>query len=123
MKLDPDTASARYMIRSYDPGVITINDDQLTTSCVVMADTLIKDWRPQSIDALIDSDFSVITALEPEIVLLGTGRRLKFPPAKLVAPLTDNQIGVEIMDTHAACRCYCVLVAEQRRVAAALLIS
>ena len=61
-------------------------------------------------------------ALEPEIVLLGTGDRQHFPHPRLLAPLTERRIGVEVMDTRAACRTFNILVAEGRRVAAALVI-
>ena len=63
-----------------------------------------------------------LLASAPEIVLLGTGTRLQFPPAAVLRPLIDARVGYEIMDTGAACRTYSILMAEGRRVLAALIV-
>jgi uncharacterized protein len=61
-------------------------------------------------------------ALDAELVLIGTGRSLQFPPAEALRPLIEARLGFEIMDTQAACRTYNILMAENRRVAAALIL-
>lgn len=122
MKLEFDQASATYLIRSYRPGVIVVNDMELTTSCIITPHTLVRDWQPRSLPELQSKDLWAITDLHPDIILLGTGERLRFPDPGLITPLMEQQIGVEIMDTAAACRGYSVLIAEQRSVAAALII-
>jgi uncharacterized protein len=87
-----------------------------------MPQRLVRDWPPQRIEQATLADFRAIAALEPEIVLLGSGRGLRFPPAALLAPLYERGIGVEVMDTGAACRTYNILVTEGRIAAAALIM-
>lgn len=121
MKLEFDFGSAEYVIRSCRRGAVVVNEETLEASCIVMPDRLIRDWHPQSVIDLRPQDIADLIALEPDVVLLGTGLRLQFPPAGLLAPLAEGGIGVEVMATDAACRAYAVLMAEGRRVAAALL--
>ena len=78
-------------------------------------------WEAASFEALSEEHFAGLAALAPEIVLLGTGPRLRFPHPRLTRPLTGARIGLEVMDLNAACRTYNILVSEDRRVAAALL--
>ena len=73
-------------------------------------------------DALEESDFSRIAALGCEVLLFGTARLQRFPHPSLLQPLMLARIGVEVMDTAAACRTYNILMAEGRKVAAALLL-
>lgn len=122
MKLELDAATGRYQIRSYSQASITVNEQVLTRSCVIMPDTLITQWPPQSFAELMPEHFAMIADIGPEIVLLGTGRVTRFPGAAVIAPLLSRHIGFEALDTAAACRSYSVLVAEGRRVAAALLM-
>jgi uncharacterized protein len=72
---------------------------------------------------LAEAHFEVIAGLEPEIVLLGTGGRQRFPRPSLLRSLLARGVGVEIMDTAAACRTYNIIMLEGRRVAAALLLA
>jgi hypothetical protein len=73
-----------------------------------------------SVPQFLAEDFAAIAALKPEIVLLGTGEKLRFPNPRIFAPLREAKIGFEVMDTQAACRTYNILLAESRKVAAAL---
>ena len=73
-------------------------------------------------EPLASTHLNAALALQPEVVLLGTGARLHFPPAEVLRPLIEAGIGYEIMDTSAACRTYDILMAEGRRVLAALVI-
>lgn len=123
MRLQLDNADAAYVIRGYDSGRIFVNDEALTRSCIVMPDRLVRDWPPQHLGEARAEHFQIVAELGPEIVLFGTGNRLCFPPVEVTAPLNVRDIGVEIMDTAAACRSFSVLVAEGRRVAAALLMT
>ena len=75
-----------------------------------------------SFEALDASDFERLRDLRSEVVLLGTGNRQRFPHPRLTRPLSDARIGLEVMDTQAACRTYNILVAESRKVAAALFV-
>jgi len=111
------------LIRAYEPGRITIGEQHYHTSLILTGQRLIEDWRPRLAGELLREDFTPILELQPEILLLGTGSRLDFPSPALTAHLLQNGIGVEVMDTAAACRTFNILLSEQRRVAAALLIA
>ena len=122
MRLQIDSADAAYIIRGYDTGKVFVNDEALTRSFIVMPDRLVRDWPPQTVGELRAEHFQIVADLGPEIVLFGTGDKLCFPSTEITAPLTMRNIGVEIMDTAAACRSFSILIAEGRRVAAALLM-
>jgi uncharacterized protein len=119
---DLDENSAAYQIRGYQPGALLVNDETITTSIIITPNELMKDWKPQRIDELTRESLDVIISLKPDILLLGTGETLIFPDIALYGHLINHGIGVEIMNTAAACRTYNALSAEARRVAAALFI-
>ena len=114
--------SSEYLIRAYEKGRITIGARQYCQSLILAPEQLITDWRPQQANELQHEDFDPVVGLSPEILLLGTGSQLQFPSASLTARLLQSGIGVEVMDTAAACRTFNILLAEQRRVVAALLL-
>ena len=123
MQLSPDIGEGSYHIRACEDNKIFINDDiQLTESCVIMPEFLLKSWPVTSSDALTNSDFAIILQQKPEIILLGTGPGLSFPPAAIMAHLQQQRIGFEAMSNSAACRTYSVLMAEGRLVACALIL-
>jgi uncharacterized protein len=121
MKIQRELGTGQNVIRSYGPGRIAINQETFTASLIVTPERLVPDWRPREFAQLTAADFETIAALKPEVVLLGTGSRLRFPDPALTRALVIAQIGFEAMDTGAACRTYNVLMGEGRRVAAALL--
>jgi len=110
------------IIRSCTPGEIRINTEVYTSSLVIAVNTLLADWPLTEISALDGGRLEPILALDPELILLGTGNQLVFPAADKLRPIIDRGIGYEIMDTAAACRTYNVLVAEGRHVVAGLII-
>ena len=127
--------SLSHGIHSYEIGSITIiqgstdNPDlkaptlhTVTRSLIISPLTLITDWAPQQLAELEAQHLQALLDLAPEIVLLGVGRELKFPPATHLKEFHEHGIGVEIMDTAAACRTYNILLAEDRNVAAALMM-
>ncbi len=122
MKIIHDTGTATYRIRACQAGGILVGDERLTRSAVVLPERLIRDWPPNTFAELDAAHFEALAELDPEVVLLGTGATLRFPHPRVTAPLTRRSIGVEVMDTAAACRTYNVLMAEDRNVAAALLM-
>ncbi|HMN44847.1 MAG TPA: Mth938-like domain-containing protein [Povalibacter sp.] len=122
MKLTDDSVGGIQLVRAYSPGEIRVNETIVHRSCLLRADTLITDWRPQSLNELTAEDLEPLFALEPEIVVLGSGTRQKFPPSTLLARILSRGIGCEVMDTGAACRTYNVLVSEDRKVVAALFL-
>src|SRR6266566_1432252 len=122
MKIQLDTGIGRYLVRAYAPGKITVNETVYTSSLVLTPEALIADWTPRAFEELAAAHFDAIAAGKPEVVILGTGARLRFPLPACLAPLSRAGIGVEVMDTAAACRTYNILAADGRRVVAALLM-
>lgn len=123
MRFSLDTDASRYSIRSYGPGWITVNEQEIRCSVIVSPEQLVLDWPPQRFADLMEAHFERIAELEPEIVLLGTGSRQRFPHPRLTQTLLTRGVGVEVMDMAAACRTYNVIMLEGRRVAAALLLA
>jgi uncharacterized protein len=123
MSLLLDENQANYQIRAYKPGFIQINDETFTNSVIVSPNNLITNWPPQTLLSLTAEHLNIILTLKPTLLLLGTGATLAFPAVELYGTLINHGISVEIMDTHAASRTYNVLTAENRNVAAALIIA
>lgn len=122
MKLMRHTGGGHYEIRSVAPGRIRVDEEELTTSFVVSPDRLVPSWPPRSLDQVTDEHWDALLELDPEVVLLGTGDRIRFPDARVFARFQSRGIGFEVMDTAAACRTYNVLVSEERRVVAAVML-
>jgi uncharacterized protein len=123
MKFTLESSSRVNLIRSYSQHEIRIGEQHLQASCIVSADTVIADWEPASFAALTPAHLERVLALEPEVVLLGTGATQRFPPAAIRTMLAARGVGLEVMDLGAACRTFNVLVQEERRVVAALFLS
>ena len=142
MQFNHDIDVHRYSIRGYGVGEITVNlplsdiqippghdpatpvprHEVITRGLVVTPTRLLRDWEPQGPDQLTLEHVGRLADLNPEVVLIGTGARLIWPPRRLLTPLMERQIGFEIMDTAAACRTYNILMFEGRAVIAALMI-
>ncbi len=122
MKLHSSVTAGLLTITAYDAEHIAVNGRRLTTSFLLTPQRLAEGWPPASFDQMTLNDLQAIAELDCPIVLLGTGKRQRFPAPALLRPLIDRRIGVEIMDSPAACRTYNILVAEGRDVAAALII-
>ena len=122
MKLHSTVTAGLLAITAYDAGRITVNGRPLTKSFLLTPRRLIENWPPDSVDSLTEADLQAVADLDCPIVLLGTGPRQRFPAPALMRSLIDRRMGVEVMDTHAACRTYNILMAEGRDVAAALII-
>ena len=110
------------VIRAYAPGRINVSDVLLTKSFIVAADRLVEDWAPQRFEELSMDNLKTALALEPDILIIGTGKQQHFLSGEMMAALGKGGIGVEVMDTAAACRTYNVLLSEDRKVVAALLM-
>ena len=108
-------------IRAYRDGEITINDKIIAESVVITPDS-IELWAPRSVTELTDEHMQQLGHLQPEIVILGTGPSLQFPAPALLAGLQTQAIGIEVMAHDAACRTFNILLAEDRRVVAALMM-
>jgi uncharacterized protein len=120
VKLQASRPSGVNTIAGYGEGYVMVNGERRASSLVVLADR-VEDWSVERFDSLTAEDFRFLAKLGVEIVLLGTGSRQRFPHPRLTAALAQAGIGLEVMDLQAACRTYNILVAEERRVAAALL--
>jgi uncharacterized protein len=122
MKLHLTTADNNYLITGYGEGFVEINKQRHTHNIIVMADKLIPDWTAEDFIDLSENHFSELIKLEPEVVLLGTGKTHQFLHPKIVQSLTKKNIPLECMTTAAACRTYNILMSEGRKVAAALMV-
>lgn len=123
MGIQQDDSSATYQIKRYEPGKIWINEICYEQSLIVRPHQLIHPWRPQSLADLTPTDFKVFDEYKPDIVLLGTGETLAIPSEALLQSLFQKGIGVEFMDSRRACFTYTVLAAEDRNVAACIIIA
>lgn len=122
MKLHATAPGALNSFSGYGEDYVLVNGQRHTASMIVMPEQVLP-WRATSFEALEAEDFAVLLGLKPEILLLGTGPRQRFPAPALVRALTDQRIGIEAMDLKAACRTYNILMAEGRVVAAALVFA
>ncbi len=122
MKLSLDKGTASHRISHYDAQGVTINETVYTRDLIVLPEALITDWASAPVEELTLAHFDALTGHDREIVLLGTGAHQAFPSARLMAEFAHHGIGLEVMDTAAACRTYNVLMSEDRRVAAALMM-
>jgi len=110
-------------IRSYQQGSILVNDKTYNESIIVAPKIPVRIWAPQAYTELKVEHLSFIAELKPQIVLFGTGHKMLFPCPEIRLAIQKMQLGVEFMDTAAACRTYNILLAEDRNVVAALLIN
>ena len=122
MKLHQDVPSGLNSITGYGEGYVMVNGQRYGCSLIVMPEMLMEAWQVPDFDALAKPHFEPLLDAHPEILLLGTGERQRFPHPKIFRGLYDAGIGVEVMDSAAACRTYNILVGEGRRVAAALIL-
>lgn len=124
MEFSLDPGQATYRIESYNQNDIKINGQLYTAPLVVLPEHLIVPWQIRSqigsVENLDLHHFTEILSFNPQVILLGTGTLLQFPSQSLYACLSQQGAGLEVMTTAAACRTYAVLMAEGRRVAAAL---
>ena len=120
MKLTPSAPPGANLVTGYAPGEVRLAERRLTQAAIVTADT-IADWPGATLATLDQAALAPLLALEPALVLLATGTHQRFPPPAVLGVLYGRGIGCEVMATDAACRTYNVLIAEDRRVALALL--
>ena len=121
MKLQPDKTDV-HSISGYGPGWVGINGERVERSVILGARGERLDWQCARFEDLLASHFEQIAALKPELVIFGSGTRLRFAAPALHRCLMQARIGMETMDTLAACRTYNILAGEGRHVIAALLL-
>ena len=122
MKLHPDRIEGFNAITAFVPGLVKVNGLPHTTSLILPWRGNLLAWPCNAFEQLTAEHFEQLLPLAPELVIFGSGQRLRFVAPALLRSLIERRIGVETMDTAAACRTYNVLAAEGRAVVAALLI-
>jgi len=122
MKLHLSQPAGKNAITGYGEDYVLVNRERHDKTVVVLPDRLVTDWTATSFEALTADQLSELLPLAPEILLLGTGATLRFPRIEILAPLIRAKLAYEVMDTQAACRTYNILMSEERKVAAALLL-
>ena len=121
MKLQPDRMEVQ-VVTGYGPGWLAINGERLTHSVLITSAGLRQALPARQAADLNSADFSALAELPVELVIYGCGDRIQFPPSAWLAPLMARRMGLETMDTPAACRTYNILAGEGRPVAALLLV-
>ncbi len=122
MKFQPDDASGVNLITRHEVGAVWVGATRHAGSLLVPWSAPVQPWPAAALEDLVAAHFEAIAAQQPEVVIFGSGARLRFAPPALMRSLIERGIGVETMDTAAACRTYNVLASEGRRVLAALLL-
>lgn len=122
MQFSEDSPAGKYIVNAYSGNSITINQQIYNKSIYVSADKLIENIPLLPSDSLCIDSIQFLLDLHPELLLLGTGQSLRFPPPEVIALFAKNQIGFEVMNHAAACRTFAVLATEQRKVGALLLL-
>ncbi|MFP6828743.1 MAG: MTH938/NDUFAF3 family protein [Gammaproteobacteria bacterium] len=121
MKFTLETSDVN-LISAWEPDAVRVGKEWYRSHLILSSQRILSDWTVTAPDRLQANDLSAAIELDPEIILLGTGNHLALPDIDLMAELADQGIGLEIMDTPAACRTYNVLIHESRNVVAALFI-
>ncbi len=123
MKLHLTQPEDTNLITAYDIDFVEVNKQRYNSHLIVMPNQIIQDWSVDGFARLTAAHFTDMLKLNPEVILLGTGKTHQFVHPKLTATLMEKGIAVECMTTHAACRTYNILMSEGRHVAAALLLA
>jgi uncharacterized protein len=110
------------LVTGLGDGWIKIGPAEYRENCVLTPEGVEMGFAPGGIDGLGEADFARLLELRPEIVLLGTGGHQQFLHPRVTQPLAAAHVGLEVMDTRAACRTFNILLGEGRRVIAALIL-
>jgi uncharacterized protein len=121
MDITQDFADAKFIITGYKPGCVLINDKPYQQSFLLSPNSLTCPWQVTHITDLAQSTLGEIFETRPEIVIIGTGDTLIFPEPEIIALFAQHQIGLETMNTAAACRTYGILIAEGRKATAGII--
>jgi uncharacterized protein len=122
LKIEREQAEGKNLFTGYGEGWVEVNRQRHGESLVVSGDRLNPSWPLRSVGEISGDHLAAILEMKPEVVLLGTGAKFEFPEPARLAPLHKAGIGVEVMDTPAACRTYNILLGEGRNVVAALIV-
>ena len=123
MQLNLERPDYQYFLRGADGTGALVNDRRLLRSFVVAPNALVEDWPVIDASAMAPTDLDALLALNPELIVLGTGAQQRFPPAAVLAACLQRGIGIEVMTNAAAARTYSVLAGEGRRVVAGFVLA
>jgi uncharacterized protein len=121
VKLHISNTAGLNIFTAYGEGYVSVNKEKQEKNLILLPESMIPEWTNNTFATLNEADMQVLLGLGTEIILLGTGSRLRFPPGALMRPFALAGIGLEVMDMQAACRTFNILAAEGRKVAAAIL--
>jgi uncharacterized protein len=121
MKLHLDPVGSLYLFTAHGSSHVDINNRRFEDNVALLPQRIVERWTTARFENLVEADFAILARLGADVLLLGTGNRLRFPSGKLLRPIAEAGVGLEVMDLAAACRTYNILAAEGRQVAAALL--
>ncbi len=122
MKFAQDSQDEGYVITAYGEDTVSLNGKVFERSLIVANTEFSEDWDVTGIDQLTDEHIAQVLSFEPELIIIGTGSKLVFPQVEIYAAIIKQGIGVDFMDTHAACRTYNILMSEGRGVVAGLIL-
>jgi uncharacterized protein len=122
MQISREEGNVLNAITAYAAGEIRMRDRVYYKSLIATREQVLEEWNPAAVEELAIGDFSRLLELAPDVVILGTGPKQRMPPQKLFAAFAARRIGLEVMDTGAACRTYNLLLSEFREVALALIV-
>ena len=123
MELNLERPRDYLFVRRADARSVTIVDRPFTASIILTRDKVVDDWGIRDVAAMTPAHVEPILALQPEIVLLGTGARQQFPSQEVLAAFLQRHVGVEVMDNAAAARTWDILASEGRNVVAAFILA
>ena len=121
MKLQPDKSEAQ-TVTGYGPGWIAVNGEKYNSSMVLSSRGAQFEWKCASFEDLCAAHFDQLADLKCELIIFGSGAKIRFPTPSWLGQLMSCRIGIETMDTQAACRTYNILAAEGRHVVLAVLL-
>ncbi len=121
MDITEDFADAKFIITGYEPGKVLINHKAYQQSLIISPESLVHPWKVTDVLHLNEDTLVSILEDQPEIMIIGTGEALILPEPKIIALFAQHQIGLETMNTSAACRTYGILIAEGRKAAAGII--
>ena len=122
MKFAQDSQDEGYVITAYESDSIFVNGKEFNQSLIITSTQLNDSWNLDNISLLTAEHIQLILAFEPELIIIGTGSKLVFPAVETYADIIQRGIGVDFMDTRAACRTYNILKSESRGVVAGLIL-
>lgn len=121
MKLQLSVGGTEPHFTGYGDGYVAVSGQRYEHPLLVIPGRAVEHWNVTSFETLTAADFDALLAMQPEIIVFGSGATLRFPRPEIVRPLAEAGVGLEVMDTRAACRTYNILLSEDRKVLAAIL--